>query len=72
MLSSRPAARRLRLETLADARAAQAALEHFRQARPYWDRCTEMLLVAARTGRKDDVAEATRCHGRVGEENWLK
>ena len=61
------------LETLADAAQLVADLEQFRQVRPYWDRCAEMLLVAARTGRKADIAEATRCvEVALWKENWLK
>jgi|ERR1051326_1858746 hypothetical protein len=61
------------LETLADAAQLIADLEQFRQARPYWDRCAEMLLRAARTGRKLDIAEATRCvEVALHKENWLK
>jgi glutamine amidotransferase PdxT len=61
------------LETLADAAQLIADLAQFRQARPYWDRCAEMLMVAARTGRKDDIAEATRSlEVALGKENWLK
>jgi len=61
------------LGTLADAAQLIADLEQFRQARPYWDRCAEMLLVAARSGRKADIAEATRCvEVALSKENWLK
>jgi hypothetical protein len=37
-----------------------ADLEPFRQVRPVWDRAAEMILIAASTGRKTDVQEATR------------
>jgi hypothetical protein len=61
------------LETLADAAQLIADLEQFRQARPVWDRCAEMLLRAARTGRKADIAEATGCVlVALEKENWLK
>jgi hypothetical protein len=61
------------LETLADAAQPIADLEQFRQARPVWDRAAEMILLAARTGRKADIAEATRCvMVALGKENWLK
>ncbi len=61
------------LDTLADAAQLIADLEQWRQARPYWDRCAEMLLQAARTGRKADIAEATRCvMVALEKENWLK
>jgi hypothetical protein len=51
--------RSAQLDTLADAAQLIADLEQFRQARPVWDRCAEMLLRAARSGRKADIAEAT-------------
>ena len=61
------------LETIADAAQLIADLEQWRQARPYWDRCAEMLLQAATTGRKPDGAEATRCiMVALEKENWLK
>ena len=61
------------LETIADAAQLIADLEQWRQARPYWDRCAEMLMRAAKTGRKPDVAEATRCvMVALEKENWLK
>ncbi len=61
------------LETLADAAQLIADLEQFRQARPVWDRAAEMLLLAAQTGRKANIAEATRCVlVSLEKENWLK
>jgi hypothetical protein len=61
------------LETLADAAQLIADLEQFRQARPVWDRAAEMILVAARTIRKADIAEATRSlEVALEKENWLK
>jgi hypothetical protein len=61
------------LETLADAAQLITDLEQFRQARPVWDRAAEMILVAATTGRKADIAEATRSlEVALGKENWLK
>jgi len=61
------------LDTLADAAQLIADLEQWRQARPYWDRAAEMILTAARTGRKADIAEATRCvMVALEKENWLK
>jgi hypothetical protein len=60
------------LETLADAAQLIADLEQFRQARPVWDRAAEMILLAARTGRKADIAEATRSvMVALEKENWL-
>jgi hypothetical protein len=35
-------------------------LDPFRQARPVWDRAAEIILLAAETRRRADVAEATR------------
>jgi len=65
--------RSAQLETLADAAQLIADLEQFRQARPYWNRCAEMLLLAARTGGKGDITEATRCvEVALWKENWLK
>ena len=49
------------LETLADA----AQLVKFRQARPVWDRAAEMLLLAARAGRKADIADNPLRPGRA-------
>ena len=43
------------LDTIADAAQLIADLEQWRQARPYWDRCAEMLMRAATAGRKADV-----------------
>jgi hypothetical protein len=61
------------LDTLADAAQLIADLEQFRQARPVWDRAAEMILLAARTGRQADIAEATRSlEVALGKENWLK
>jgi len=39
-------------------------LEPLRQARPVWDRAAEMILLAATTGAKADIAKATRQTGR--------
>jgi glutamine amidotransferase PdxT len=62
---------RSRIATLHDAAELIRDLEPFRQARPVWDRAAEMILLAARTGRRADVQEATRqllvC---VERENW--
>jgi hypothetical protein len=53
--------------------ASAPSLEQFRQARPVWDRAAEMILLAARTGRKADIAEATRSIlVALEKENWLK
>src|SRR5437764_6744739 len=60
------------LETIADAAQLIADLQQWRQARPYWDRCAEMLMRAAMTGQKADVAEASRCiMVALEKENWL-
>jgi hypothetical protein len=45
----------------------------FRQARLVWDRAAEMILIAAETGKRADVAEATRqMLVALGQENWVK
>jgi hypothetical protein len=51
---------RSHLVTLMDAAIPIRDLEPFRQARPVWDRAAEMILIAAETGKRADVAEATR------------
>jgi hypothetical protein len=46
-------------------------LEPFRQARPLWDRAAEMILIAAETGKRADVQEATRqMLVALEKENW--
>jgi hypothetical protein len=64
---------RSHLVTLMDAAILIRDVDQFRQARPVWDRAAEMILVAARTGERADIAEATRqllvC---VERENWWK
>jgi hypothetical protein len=61
------------LVTLMDAAILIRDLEPFRQERPVWNRAAEMILIAAETGKRDDIAEATRqllvC---VERENWWK
>ncbi len=48
-------------------------LNPFRQARPVWDRAAEMILLAAETRKRDDVAEATRqMLVALEKENWWK
>ena len=48
-------------------------LNPFRQARPVWDRAAEMILLAAETQKRDDVAEATRqMLVALEKENWWK
>jgi hypothetical protein len=64
---------RSRIETLHDAAALIGDLEPFRRARPVWDRAAEMILVAATTGKRADVDEATRqLLVALGYENWWK
>jgi glutamine amidotransferase PdxT len=64
---------RTRLVTLQDAAVLIGNLEQFRQARPIWDRAAEMILLAAKTGRPDDIQEATRqMLTAVIFENWWK
>jgi hypothetical protein len=59
------------LVTLMDAAILIRDLEHFRQARPVWDRAAEMILVAATAREKADIAEATRqMLVAVTHENW--
>jgi hypothetical protein len=64
---------RSHLVTLMDAAILIRGLEPFRQARPVWDRAAEIILIAAETRKRDDIAEATRqllvC---VERENWWK
>jgi hypothetical protein len=48
------------LVTLMDAAILIRDLEPFRQVRPIWDRAAEMILVAATTRKRDDIAEAAR------------
>jgi hypothetical protein len=64
---------RSHLVTLMDAAILIRDLEPFRQARPVWDRAAEMILIAAETGKRDDIAEATRqMLVALGPENWWK
>ena len=64
---------RSRLETLQDAAILIRNLEPFRRARPVWDRAAEVILIAAETGKRADVAEATRqMLVALGHENWWK
>jgi hypothetical protein len=64
---------RSRLATLQDAAVLIRDLEPFRQARPVWDRAAEMILVAGTTGKRADIAEATRqLLTAVIHENWWK
>ena len=61
------------LVTLMDAAILIRGLEPWRQARPVWDRAAGLILLAAETRKRDDIAEATRqllvC---VERENWWK
>ena len=65
------------LETLADAAQLIADLDlgkrHRRDSRLLmWDHCAGEILRAAATGKRADIAEATRCLRVVLEaENWL-
>ena len=43
------------LVTLMDVAILIGNLEPFRQARPVWDRVAEMILIAAETGRPDEL-----------------
>jgi hypothetical protein len=61
------------LVTLMDAAILIRDLESFRQARSVWDRAAEMILIAADTGTRTDIAEATRqVLVAVERENWWK
>jgi len=45
----------------------------FWQAWPVWDRAAEMILLAGKTRKRADVAEATRqLLVALGRENWWK
>jgi hypothetical protein len=64
---------RSRLVTLQDAATLIRDLDPFRQARPVWDRAAEMIMIAAETGKRADIAEATRqLLVAVEHENWWK
>ncbi len=64
---------RTQLETLQDAATLIRDLEVFRQARPVWDRAAEMIMIAATTGTRADVAGATRqLLVALEKENWWK
>jgi hypothetical protein len=61
------------LVTLMDAAILIRDLEQWRQARPVWDRAAEMILVAAESRKRADVAEATRqMMVALSHENWWK
>jgi len=48
-------------------------LDQFRQARPKWDRAAEIILVAATTGTRAHITEATRqLLVTVERENWWR
>jgi len=49
----------MRLETLQDAVLIRD-LDGFQQARPVWDRAAEIILVTAASGKRANIAEATR------------
>ncbi len=64
---------RSHLVTLMDAAILIRDLEPFRQARPVWDRAAEMILIAATTRERADIAEAMRqLLVALGHENWWK
>ena len=64
---------RSHLVTLMDAAILIRDLKPFRQARPVWDRAAEMIMIAAATRERADIAEATRqLHAALNHENWLK
>jgi hypothetical protein len=58
------------LRSLDDCAHLVGSLYTWRQARPHWEYCAELILVAARTGRRADVVavgaqmeRALRCEG---------
>jgi hypothetical protein len=58
------------LRSLDDCARLVGSLYTWRQARPHWEHCAELILVAARTGRRADVdaagvqmERALRCEG---------
>ena len=62
---------RSHLVTLMDAAILIRDLEPFRQSRPVWDRAAEMILLAADSGKRADVAEATpQMLVALERENW--
>jgi hypothetical protein len=64
---------RSHLVTLMDAAILIRDLDQFRQARPVWDRAAEMIMIAATTGERADITEATRqMLVALGHENWWK
>ena len=59
--------------TLMDAAILVRDLDQFRQARPKWDRAAEIILVAATTGTRAHITEATRqLLVTVERENWWR
>jgi hypothetical protein len=48
------------LETLEDVVGFINSMKPWHQTRPYWDRCAGEILKAAMTGKRTDIAEATR------------
>ena len=60
------------LVTLEDAVRFIGLMKPWRQARPYWDHCASGLLKAAKTGKRADIVEATRClEVALRRDNWL-
>jgi hypothetical protein len=61
------------LVTLMDAAILSRDLEPWRQARPAWERAAGMILLAAESRKREDIAEATRQRMVALErENWWR
>jgi len=60
------------LATLADAARFMGKMRPFRQAWPWWDFAAELVLKAAKTGRKADIEAATdQIERALRKDNWL-
>jgi hypothetical protein len=60
------------LATLEDAARFVGAMKPWRQARPHWDFAAELILRAATTGKKIDIANATiQIERALKVEGWL-
>jgi hypothetical protein len=53
----------IELATLEDAARFMGKMRPFRQARPHWDHAAELVLKAATTERRKDVAAGNRSDG---------
>ena len=60
------------LETLEDCAKFMGRMPRWRQARPHWDHAAELVLRAAKTGRRADVDAAGEQVGRALRcDGWL-